>query len=45
MVNLRWDVYNMLTIWLMVGILYVALGLAKSLISGGMGNVAGSTAP
>jgi hypothetical protein len=36
MVNLRWDIYNMVTIWLMVGILYVAIGLGKSLISGGM---------
>lgn len=36
MVNLRWDIYNMLTIWLMVGILFVAIGLGKSLISGGM---------
>lgn len=30
--NLRWDVYNMLTIWLMVGILYVAIGAARSLV-------------
>lgn len=37
MVNLRWDIYNMLTIWLMVGILFVALGLGKSVISGAQG--------
>lgn len=37
MVNLRWDIYNMLTIWLMVGILYVAIGLGKSLIAGSQG--------
>lgn len=42
MVNLRWDVYNMVTIWLMVGILFVVLGLGKSLISGGM---SGGSAP
>lgn len=35
MVNLRWDVYNMVTIWLMVGILFVAFGLVKS-VAGGM---------
>lgn len=37
MVNIRWDVYNMVTIWLMVALLYVALGFGKSLI-GGMGS-------
>lgn len=37
MVNIRWDIYNMLTIWLMVGILYVGIGLAKSLATGAMG--------
>ncbi|WP_323668773.1 hypothetical protein [Bacillus cereus] len=36
--NIRWDVYNMLTIWLMVGILYVAIGLTKSLVSGATGS-------
>jgi len=36
MVNLRWDIYNMLTIWLMVALLYVAIGLGKSMIAGGM---------
>lgn len=34
MVNLRWDVYNMITIWLMVGLLFVAIGLGKSLYTG-----------
>lgn len=36
MVNLRWDIYNMVTIWLMVAILFVAFGLGKSLLTGGM---------
>lgn len=31
MVNLRWNIYNMVTIWLMVGLLYVAIGFGKSL--------------
>lgn len=34
MVNLRWNIYNMVTIWLMVGILFVAVGMGKSLWSG-----------
>lgn len=34
MVNLRWNIYNMVTIWLMVGLLFVATGFAKSLYSG-----------
>lgn len=34
MVNLRWDVYNMVTIWLMVGILFVVSGLVKSMFTG-----------
>lgn len=34
MVNIRWNIYNMLTIWLMVGILYVAFGLGRSLFMG-----------
>lgn len=34
MVNLRWNIYNMITIWLMVGILFVGAGLGKSLWSG-----------
>lgn len=40
MVNLRWDIYNMLTIWLMVGLLYVGIGLARSLVvkGGDMGD-------
>lgn len=33
MVNLRWNVYNMVTIWLMVGLLYVGMGFARSLYS------------
>lgn len=37
MVNIRWDIYNMVTIWLMVILLYVALGFGKSLI-GNMGS-------
>lgn len=36
MVNIRWDIYNMVTIWLMVAVLFVAVGLGKSLIGGGM---------
>ncbi len=40
MVNLKWDIYNMLTIWLMVAILFVAIGLGKSVISGGMSGAA-----
>ena len=36
LVNLRWDIYNMLTVWLMVGILYVAVGLVKSVATGAM---------
>jgi len=36
MVNLKWDIYNMLTIWLMVAILFVATGLIKSVATGGM---------
>jgi hypothetical protein len=43
MVNLRWDVYNMITIWLMVGILFVIIGLGKSLIGGGMGSSSSSS--
>jgi len=42
MVNLRWDIYNMLTIWLMVGILFVLFGLGKSLIPGLTGGSAGA---
>lgn len=38
MVNLRWDIYNMLTVWLMVGLLYVAIGLGKSLYVSAQGN-------
>jgi hypothetical protein len=38
MVNLKWDVFNMITIWLMVGILFVIVGGAKSIITGGMGS-------
>jgi hypothetical protein len=34
MVNIRWDIYNMVTIWLMVGILFVGAGLVKSVVSG-----------
>ncbi len=41
MVNLRWDIYNMLTIWLMVGILYVVIGFGKSVVTGGMSSGAG----
>lgn len=39
MVNLRWDIYNMLTIWLMVGILFVAVGLGKSVLTGSQGGM------
>lgn len=35
MVNLRWDIYNMITIWLMVGILFVLVGGVKSVVTGG----------
>lgn len=42
MVNLKWDVFNMITIWLMVGILFVAFGLGKSLLAGGMPGSAAS---
>lgn len=35
MVNIRWDIYNMLTIWLMVLILFAGFGLGKSLFTGG----------
>lgn len=34
MVNLRWDIANMLTIWLMVALLFVAVGAVKSVIGG-----------
>lgn len=33
MVNIKWDVYNMVTIWLMVALLFVMVGFGKSLIS------------
>lgn len=33
MVNVRWNIYNMVTIWLMVGIMFVAIGFGKSLLS------------
>lgn len=33
MVNIRWDIYNMVTIWLMVLLLFVALGFGKSLVA------------
>jgi hypothetical protein len=39
MVNIRWDIYNMLTIWLMVLIMFAAFGLGKSLIAGGQSSV------
>lgn len=38
MVNLRWDIMNMLTIWLMVGILFVVIGGAKALVTNATGN-------
>lgn len=41
MVNLRWDIYNMVTVWLMVLIMFAAIGLGKSVIAGsatGSGN-------
>lgn len=35
MVNIRWDIYNMFTIWLMVLIMFAAFGLGRSLFVGG----------
>lgn len=43
MVNLKWDLHNWITILLMVGIAYAAIGLGKSLIAGGMGNGASAS--
>lgn len=44
MVNLKWDLHNWITILLMVGVAYAAIGLGKSLIAGGMGSPANGAA-
>ena len=32
MVNIRWDIYNMLTIWLMVLLMFTAFGAVRSVL-------------